>query len=184
MTVVELLNLRYNFPSLIEKINQKLEKANKCVDVEREYASETSTTMSLDLLKLTFSRKKHLKQLMKILKKSKRIIDDYIELIVKKCVDAEGFGDTVKVVSICISCYDELYKNFMTVESFFDEITNAQADGSKESVDYLENINSIMKQHYTDILSLKKIADKILEENEERISLNVSYDLDDFEEEN
>ncbi len=184
MTVVELLNLRCNFPSLIEKINQKLEKANKCVDVEREYASKTSTTMSLDLLKLTFSRKKHLKQLMKILKKSKRIIDDYIELIVKKCVDAEGFGDTVKVVSICISCYDELYKNFITVENFFDEITNAQADGSKESVDYLENINSIIKQHYCDVLLQKTTIDKILTDNEEKISLNLSQNFGDFQDEN
>ena len=184
MTTVELLNLRCNFPSLIEKINQKLEKANKCVDVEKEYASETSATMSFDLLKLTLSRKKHLKQLMKILKKSKRSINDYIDLIVKKCVDAEGFGDTVKVVAICISCYDELYKNFLVIENLLDEVSNAQLDGSKESVDYLENINSIINQHYRDVLMQKTSIDKILADNEEKISLNLSQKFEDFQDEN
>ena len=182
MTVLEILNTRYDFENLIEKINEKLEKANRSIEVEREYAGETPSRTSLSLLKLTYSRQKHLNQLEKQLKKTKKHIFESIKLVKQLCEKSSSFRHTVEAVTSSIGCYEEIYINLITVDNMFNEIINAQSDGSKESVDYLEDIYSTMKQHYTDVLALKKSADKILEENEERISLNIIHHLDDFEE--
>lgn len=182
MTILEIINTRYGFEDLIQKMNEKLEKANRSIDIEREYVRETPSRMSLSMLKLTYSRKKNLKLIEKYLKKPKKHAYESIKLVKQLCENANDFGGTIKAMVACINCYEEIYSNFKSIENMFDDIINTQTDGFKEGVDYLEDINSIIKQHYTDMLSLKKSADKILEENEERISLNITHHLDDFEE--